>query len=68
VRRIDASGEAVVLHFVPRPPIDPARLILLVQREKTMRVAGPDKLRIEVRTANLDARLAQLRAVFKALT
>ncbi|MCX8114645.1 MAG: transcription-repair coupling factor [Burkholderiaceae bacterium] len=68
VKKIDASGEAIVLTFVPNPPIDPARLIALIQREKTMRLAGQDKLRIDVRTPNLDARLQQLRAVFKALS
>ena len=68
VKKIDASGEAIVLTFVPSPPIDPARLIALIQREKTMRLAGQDKLRIDVKTPNLDARLQQLRAVFKALS
>jgi hypothetical protein len=32
-----------------------------------MRLAGPEKLRIAVKTASLDTRLQQLRAVFKAL-
>ncbi len=67
VKKIDASGETIVLTFVPQPPIDPARLIQLIQRDRTMRLAGPDRLRIDVKTANLDARLAQMRAVFKAL-
>jgi transcription-repair coupling factor (superfamily II helicase) len=67
VKKIDASGELIVLTFVPDAPIDPARLIRLLQREKNMRLAGPEKLRIEVTTASLDTRLQQLRAVFKAL-
>jgi hypothetical protein len=32
-----------------------------------MRLAGPTKLRIDERTATLDARLARLREVFRAL-
>jgi transcription-repair coupling factor (superfamily II helicase) len=56
-----------VLSFVPEAPIDPARLIALIQRRKDMRLAGPEKLRIEVKTADLDSRLQQLRAVFRAL-
>jgi len=67
VKKIDASGEVIVLTFVPDAPIDPARLIKMIQREKGMRLAGPEKLRIEVKTASLDTRLQQLRAVFKAL-
>jgi len=67
VKKIDASGEVIVLTFVPDAPIDPARLIKLIQRDKSMRLAGPEKLRIAVTTASLDTRLQQLRAVFKAL-
>jgi transcription-repair coupling factor (superfamily II helicase) len=67
VKKIDASNEAIVLVFVPQPPIDPAKLIVLIQREKTMRLLGPEKLRIDAKTANLDARLQHLRSVFKAL-
>ncbi|MEW5879590.1 MAG: transcription-repair coupling factor [Pseudomonadota bacterium] len=68
VKKIDASSDAIVLTFVPNPPLDPARLIALLQREKAMRLAGQDKLRIDVKTPNLDARLRQLRAVFQALS
>jgi len=67
VRKIDASGEVIVLTFVPDAPIEPARLIALIQRERTMRLAGPEKLRIEAKTPTLEARLQQLRTVFKAL-
>jgi len=67
VKKIDASSEAIVLAFVPNPPIDPARLIALIQRERSMRLAGQDRLRIDVKTPNLDERLQQLRTVFKAL-
>jgi transcription-repair coupling factor (superfamily II helicase) len=68
VRKIDASGELIVLTFVAEAPIDPARLIALLQKQKNMRLAGPEKLRIEVKTPDLDARLAQLRTVLRALT
>jgi transcription-repair coupling factor (superfamily II helicase) len=67
VKKIDASGDAIVIHFVPEPTFDTARLIALLQRSRTMRLAGPTKLRIDERTATLDARLARLREVFRAL-
>jgi len=68
VKKIDASGELILLTFVPDAPIDPARLIAMLQREKNMRLAGPERLRIEAKTTDLDARLQQLRSVFKALS
>ncbi|HXF45021.1 MAG TPA: transcription-repair coupling factor [Burkholderiaceae bacterium] len=67
VKKIDASSEAIVITFVPNPPLDPARLIALLQRDRTMRMLGSDRLRIDVKTPNLDARLNHLRALFKAL-
>jgi transcription-repair coupling factor (superfamily II helicase) len=67
IKKIDASGEAIAITFIPNPPIDPAQLIRLIQRDKHMRLAGQDKLRIEQKTPNLDARLQLLRAVFKGL-
>jgi len=67
VKKIDASNEAILITFVPNPPLDGRRLIELLQREKNMRMQGPEKLRIAVETPNLDARLQTLRQVFKAL-
>ena len=68
VKKIDASGEALVIQFVPNPPFETARLIALMQRSKTMRLAGPERLRIEEKLPALEGRLARLREVFKALT
>jgi transcription-repair coupling factor (superfamily II helicase) len=67
VKKIDASGEAIVVQFIPNPPVDTARLIALIQRSKTMRLAGPERLRIDEKLAQLEVRLQRLREVFKAL-
>jgi transcription-repair coupling factor (superfamily II helicase) len=67
VKKIDASGDAIVIHFVPEPTFDTARLIALLQKSRTMRLSGPTRLRIDEKTATLDARLARLREVLRAL-
>ncbi len=67
VKKIDASGDAIVIQFLPNPPIDTARLIQLIQRSKTMRLSGPERLRIEEKIPSGDARLQRLREVFRAL-
>jgi len=67
VKKIDASGEAIVISFVPDPSFDTAKLIALMQRSRTLRLAGPTRLRIDEKTATLEARLARLREVFRAL-
>jgi transcription-repair coupling factor (superfamily II helicase) len=68
VKKIDASGDALVVQFIPNPPFDTARLIALMQRSKTMRLAGPERLRIDEKTPNLDDRVRRLREIFKALS
>ena len=67
VKKIDASGEAIVINFVPEPSFDTAKLIALMQKSRTMRLSGPTRLRIEEKTPTLEARLARLREVFRAL-
>ena len=68
VRRIDAAPGVMWLHFIPQPPIELSRIIALVQRDRRVRLAGQDKLRIEPASAELDQRLQLLRSVFKALS
>ena len=68
VKKIDASADVIVIQFAPNPPFDTAKLIQLMQRAKTMRLAGPERLRIEEKTANLDARLQRLREVFRTIS
>ena len=67
VKKIDASGEAIVINFVPEPSFDTAKLIALLQKSRTMRLSGPTRLRIEEKAPTLEARLARLREVFRAL-
>ena len=67
VKKIDASVDAIVIAFVPEPSFDTAKLIALMQQSRTMRLAGPTRLRIDEKTATLEARLTRLREVFRAL-
>ena len=68
IQRIDAAPGAIVLQFVPQPAIDPANIIALVQRDRRVRFAGQDRLRIEPAAEKIEERLQQLRSVFQALT
>jgi transcription-repair coupling factor (superfamily II helicase) len=67
VKKIDATNETIVITFIPNPPLDATRLIQLLQREKNMRMQGPERLRVSAQTPNLDARLQLLRLVFKSI-
>jgi transcription-repair coupling factor (superfamily II helicase) len=66
--KIDAHSEAALLQFVPNPPIDAMRIIELVQKNRQVKLNGPDKLRITVNMPDLNARVQQVKATMKALT
>jgi transcription-repair coupling factor (superfamily II helicase) len=65
--KIDAHGEAVNLQFVPKPPIDPMKIITLVQKNRHIKLAGQDKLRITASMPDLAARVNQVKATIKQL-
>ncbi|MCS7100325.1 MAG: transcription-repair coupling factor, partial [Burkholderiaceae bacterium] len=67
IRKIDAAAESITLTFVPNPPLDPARLVALLQRDRTRRMLGPQRLRIEAKTNNLEARVQALRQILREL-
>jgi transcription-repair coupling factor (superfamily II helicase) len=67
IAKIDASDAAIQLQFVPNPPIEPVRIISLIQKKRNYRLAGQDRLRIEVATPDLKARVAEIRRVFAEL-
>ncbi len=47
VTKIDAAPKLMVISFRPNPPIDAMRIIELVQKNRHIKLAGNDKLRIE---------------------
>ena len=67
IARIDASESAIQLQFVEKPPIDPAKVLNLVQQKKHYRLAGQDKLRIELKLPDVKARVAAIREAFGEL-
>ncbi len=67
IARIDAGDAAINLQFVPNPPIEPIKIIQLIQKKKNYRLAGQDRLRIETATPDLKSRVAEIRRVFAEL-
>ena len=54
--KIDASETQALLQFGPKTPVDPARIIELVQRQRHIKLAGQDKLRVEIKAQQIPAR------------
>jgi transcription-repair coupling factor (superfamily II helicase) len=55
------------LQFEPKPPIDPIRIIDLIQKSRHIKLSGQDKLRITANMPDLSTRVSQVKATIKAL-
>ncbi len=67
VVKIDANPKLMSITFRPNPPIDAMKIIALVQKNKNVKLAGNDKLRIEREFADPKDRAQYVRDVLRAL-
>ncbi|PKV44594.1 MULTISPECIES: transcription-repair coupling factor [unclassified Janthinobacterium] len=66
--KIDVHGEAATLQFMAKPPIDPMRIIDLIQKNRHIKLHGQDKLKITAAMPDLAARVTQIKTTIKQLT
>jgi transcription-repair coupling factor (superfamily II helicase) len=67
VQKIDAGPKLMTLSFRPNPPVDPMAIISLVQKNRHIKLAGNDKLRIEREVAEATQRAAFMRDLLRSL-
>jgi transcription-repair coupling factor (superfamily II helicase) len=67
ISKIDAGEHAIALQFIPNPPVDAMKIIEMVQKNKHIKLAGQDKLRIEVRSPDLAVRISTVKETLRAL-
>ena len=67
VLKIDAGPKLMSLSFHPNPPIDAAAIIALVQKNRHIKLAGNEKLRIEREIAEPALRAAFMRDLLRSL-
>ena len=67
ISKVDASSEAIQIQFVPEPPIDPMKIITMIQSKRHIKMAGQDKLRIELKYGDLKQRVLAVVNFFKEL-
>ncbi|RZL11840.1 MAG: transcription-repair coupling factor [Rubrivivax sp.] len=67
VQKIDAAPGIINITFKPNPPVDPMRIIDLVQKNRQIKLAGNDKLRIEKALSDPKDRAQYVRDLLKAL-
>ena len=67
VQKVDATPGLILISFKPNPPIEPQRIIELVQKNRHIKLAGNDKLRIERALPEAKDRAQLVRHVLRAL-
>jgi transcription-repair coupling factor (superfamily II helicase) len=67
ISKVDASSEAIVMQFVPNPPIDPMKIITMIQSRRYIKMTGQDKLRIEIKHEDLQQRVSAIKNFFGEL-
>ena len=66
IMKVDANADSILLQFVPQPPIDPGRIIQLIQSRRDIKLAGENRLRWTANSA-VEARAANVITLFNLL-
>ncbi|MFX8067238.1 hypothetical protein ABTK78_19335, partial [Acinetobacter baumannii] len=67
VIKVDAAPSIININFRPNPPIDPMRVIELVQKNRNIKLVGNEKLRVEKALSNPQDRAQAVREVLRLL-
>ncbi len=67
VVKVDAAPGVITITFKKDPPIDPMRIIALIQKNKHIKLAGNEKLRIERELPEVKDRAQMVRDILKSL-
>ena len=67
VAKVDAAPGVINITFKPNPPIEPMRIVELIQKHKHIKLAGNEKLRIERALPEVKDRVQLVRDVLRAL-
>jgi transcription-repair coupling factor (superfamily II helicase) len=68
ISKVDASTESIQVQFIPNPPIDPMRVMKMIQTKRQYKLVGQDKLKIELKYSEVAQRVLAIKAFFKELT
>jgi transcription-repair coupling factor (superfamily II helicase) len=67
VLKVDAAPGVINITFKKDPPIDPMKIIELIQKNKHIKLAGNEKLRIERELPEAKARAQMVRDILRSL-
>ena len=67
VAKLDASENQITIQFGPNPPIDPIKVIKLIQKDRNTKMAGPDRLIFKANQPNLKLRVQGVKALLESV-
>ncbi|NMG27710.1 transcription-repair coupling factor [Aromatoleum evansii] len=67
VAKLDASEAQISVQFGPNPPIDPVKVIMLIQKDRNTKMSGPDRLIRKASLPNLKQRVQGVRELLDAV-
>ncbi len=67
VQKVDAAPGVIHIAFKPNAPVEPMAIIQMIQKNKHIKLAGNDKLRIEKALPEPKDRVQMVRDVLRAL-
>ncbi|MFT3850078.1 MAG: transcription-repair coupling factor [Propionivibrio sp.] len=65
--KLDATATNVVVQFEPNPPIEPIRIINLIQKDRNYKLAGQDKLSLSRQCPTLADRVGAVKDLIRQL-
>jgi transcription-repair coupling factor (superfamily II helicase) len=66
--KLDASETRINLQFEANPPIEPIKIIQLIQKNRNYKLNGQDKLSVTISSTTLRDRVTRIKEVLKALS
>jgi len=67
VAKLDASDAQISVQFGPDAPIDPAKVIFLIQKDRNTKMSGPDRLIRKASLPNLKQRVQGVKELLEAV-
>ena len=67
ITRIDASADSIQVQFIPNPPIDPLKIIQLIQSSREYSLSGQDRLKVLVQIEDVNKRVIRIKELMQKL-
>jgi transcription-repair coupling factor (superfamily II helicase) len=68
ITRVDASADSIQIQFAPNPPVNPAKIVALVQGNRQYQISGPDRLKVKIQIAGIKDRVKRIKSLFVELS